>query len=660
MSGRTGRVLPSIFFLLILCLSSVGGSLAQGTTIATLSVPDTSQFPYLTAYLDVHDLSGAFLHGLSAQDVILQENELQVPVSELQELKPGVQFVIAISPGESFTIRDGLGVSRYEYLRQGLLSGAWAGQPPGGDDFSLVTMGGPQLSHSSDPADLRSSLEAYLPGDPPNTPTLEVLASALQVVSDPLKRPGMERAILFVTPPQGDEVSLGLQSIVTSATQQNIHIYVWLVASPESFDLPAIDQLRDLAFQTHAGFFAFSYQEPVPDLDTILEPLRYVYQVQYDSQVARPGSQQLVAQISTANELISTQPTSFEIDLQAPVVTLLKVPVEIVRSFTNLPTEGPQDANATLVPGVEVIKIRVAFPDGYERSLTRTSLYVDEKVAADNTRPPFDQFTWDLSPYTQGGVHSVSVEVVDDLGFTGKSAPLSITITLPTATQGVIEAVSHNRPLIIGAAVLIAASILVLLLILGGRIHPRPYPGQVKLPASIADKIRPVMVSDRSHHSSQTSRQPLSSATIPAGQDGSPWERLLGRLPWLRPKKMPAPALAYLVPLVGSDEITLPSPLQINTETMTLGRDPQQASLEIDDPSIEGLHARLQHAGRSFLLTDASSVAGTWVNFTLVPPEGVRLEHADVIHLGRVGFRFLLAEPERVRKIVVTPLEPEQ
>jgi pSer/pThr/pTyr-binding forkhead associated (FHA) protein len=100
--------------------------------------------------------------------------------------------------------------------------------------------------------------------------------------------------------------------------------------------------------------------------------------------------------------------------------------------------------------------------------------------------------------------------------------------------------------------------------------------------------------------------------------------------------------------------------MQIIADNVTLGCAPLQASLVIADPSIEGLHARIHHEGKEFQITDAGSIAGTWVNFTIVPPEGIRLEHADIIHLGRVGFRFLLVEPERVRKIVVTPQEPEQ
>ncbi len=130
------------------------------------------------------------------------------------------------------------------------------------------------------------------------------------------------------------------------------------------------------------------------------------------------------------------------------------------------------------------------------------------------------------------------------------------------------------------------------------------------------------------------------------------------RLPWLTRKEEPTPAMAYLIPLVGSDEPTLPTPLQITTEDVTLGSDPHQASLVITDPSIEGLHARIHHEDKSFLLTDAGSIAGTWVNFEQVTPNGTTLEHADIIHLGRVGFRFKLSEPGQLGKVVVIPLEP--
>ena len=162
-----------------------------------------------------------------------------------------------------------------------------------------------------------------------------------------------------------------------------------------------------------------------------------------------------------------------------------------MRTFASQPTPGTVEANADLLPVEQVLNIQVAFPDGYERPLTLTRLYVDGAIAAENTNPPFDRFVWDLRPYTQEGEHTLVVEATDNLGLVGKSAETSVRIIVPTTTQGMLIAVSQKRPLVIGVTVIVSASILVLVLIVGGRIRPRPHPGQVRQLAGSTEKTRP-------------------------------------------------------------------------------------------------------------------------------------------------------------------------
>jgi hypothetical protein len=638
----------------------VHSTFAGTTATATITPPNTAEFPHLVAYLDVHDPTGGFVHGLNPQDVTLLENNLQIPVSDLQELKPGVQFVIAITPGESFIIRDGLGVSRYEYLLQNILGGTWAAQPPDVDDLSLITMGGPQVLHVNDPAALRSSLEGYKPAVANALPSLEVLASALQVASDPTGREGMERAILFITPPQSSEVSLGLQSIIASANQQNIHIFVWLVASQEVFELPETDLLRNLAEQTQGSFFAFDHDEPVPDLESIQEPLRYIYQVKYESQVTTAGSQQVSAQVMVGNEPVVTQPQVFDLSLQAPEPSFLSLPAEIDRLFSSQPTPGAANLETDLIPIQKVINFQVTFPDGYDRPLASSSLYIDGALYAENTTSPFDQFVWDLRTYTKEGVHTISVEVIDNLGLAGKSGQATVKITVPSSTRGVLVTLSQKRPLLVGSIVLLSASILVLVLILGGRIQPKPHPGQVKKLAGSADKTRPAGFRERRRQDKDPVTQPLKIAPSPSVRAAQRIKAWKDRIPWLKKEERQVAAMAYLLPLAGTGEATIPAPLKITTEEVTLGRDPMQANLVVTDPSIEPLHARIHFEGNLFTIFDAGSIAGTWVNFKQVQAQGTQLEHADIIHLGGIVFRFTLAEPGPLRKIVVTHLESEQ
>jgi hypothetical protein len=252
------------------------------------------------------------------------------------------------------------------------------------------------------------------------------------------------------------------------------------------------------------------------------------------------------------------------------------------------------------------------------------------------------------------------VEAVDNLGWVGTSGETSIKISVPAATQGVMAAVTQKKPLIIGVTVILSASILVLVLIVGGRIRPKPHPTQVVLLPGSTDKTRPSGYRERM-------RQRRDPVTQPVNMDASPGVRRdksirgwIGRLPWLKPKEKPAAALAYLVPMAGSDDPTLPATLSITATDYTLGSDPHQANLVIADPSIEPLHARLQYAEKAFLITDASAVAGTWVNYEQVAAQGRSLQHMDIIHLGNIGFRFKLADPGQLPKVVVTPLEPKQ
>ena len=491
-------------------------------------------------------------------------------------------------------------------------------------------------------------------------PSLEVLAAALQVASDPTTRPGMERAILFITPPQDPGVSLGLKSLISSASQQKIHIYVWLLAAPEVFDLPAVDELRGLADQTHGAFFTFSHDEAVPDLETLLEPLRFVYRLGYDSQVTAAGSHQLAAQVVNSSEQLTSEPQSFELDLQPPVPTLLDPPEDIVRTYASQPTPGISPVTADLEPLEQVLKIEVAFPDGYHHSLTQTRLLVDGIIADENSQPPFDRLVWDLRPYTQDGEHTLVVEATDNMGLVGKTNGTSVSISVPSPTQGMFIAASQKKPLLLGAATVVAASVLILVLILGGRIRPSLHPGQVRNWVGGNEKTRPAGYRQPSSQpKDQVSPIPKSALAVPK-RDFLHSKGWFERLPWVKHEELLAPARAYLIPLVGFDEPTIPAPLQINLEDISLGSDPNLANIVIADPSIEGLHARIHQGDKSFLLSDAGTIAGTWVNYEQVESSGTHLRHMDIIHLGRIGFRFQLSEPGQLRKIIVSPLEPIQ
>ena len=92
-------------------------------------------------------------------------------------------------------------------------------------------------------------------------------------------------------------------------------------------------------------------------------------------------------------------------------------------------------------------------------------------------------------------------------------------------------------------------------------------------------------------------------------------------------------------------------PISITSDEISIGSNPDKATLVLEDPSIEGLHARLVHApDGAFRLFDQGSIAGTWVNFGPVPADGATLQHGDIVHFGRIGFRFTVHAPGPVLK----------
>jgi hypothetical protein len=651
-SDRVRWFLPVLLGLLTLVMI-VHPTYAQTSANAHLSPPNTDEFPRITTYLDVQDAQG-FVHGLYAGEVRIRENDRQLPVSELSEIHPGVQLVTAVSPGPSFAIRDTLGNSRYSYLVAALRtwSGILAQSPP--DDFSLIAAGFPEVLHFSSPRDWFTAFNGYQPDAPSAKATLDTLARALDVAGGDSPRAGMGRAVLFITAPQDAETTTNLQDLADRAIRGGIHVYVWLIAAPESFTSQSAIQLQNLANQTGGQFFTFSGVETIPDLEPILEPLRNAYALSYNSEITSSGTHQLIVEINTADLQISTPSSSFELKVLPPNPIFVSLPVSIVRAKPE--GENGQRLISTevqktdLAPVEQSLEVLIEFPDGYPRLPTRTALYVDGILEDENTTPPFEEFTWDLRPYVQSGKHLLRVEVVDSLGLTGTSIDTGVHITVQQPRRSFLSLLlSWKNALLAGLVVLSAGLLAILLLVLGGRLRPRwagensrPVPGKLPARRGLSHKpARPAI-----HQIEETRAQRIPN-----------W---LSHLQ-LHPRRPAPKAPAFLVPLSEAEDTPPVAPIPITANVVTFGRDAVHATLVLDDFSVDEIHARLQRENNIFRLTDAGSIAGTWVNYTPVSQDGTILENGDFIHIGRIGFRFTQREPGHIRKPVVLPqpVEPE-
>jgi len=230
------------------------------------------------------------------------------------------------------------------------------------------------------------------------------------------------------------------------------------------------------------------------------------------------------------------------------------------------------------------------------------------------------------------------VEVKDTLGLSKTSLGIPVLVTVVQLKVGLLPWLSRNSLWVALGAILLAGGVL------GGTL--------------IRSRVRKRRSATARRGSS---RDPLTQLVQTGGE-----KRGLRRL-WSRPAK---PSEATLVRLKDDGQPNPAPAISITSPEMTFGSDPLQVTRILDDLSVSPLHARLvvvpvpanhpesrRGLGKGeqggYILSDEKSVAGTWVNYEqLTTPR--RLQHGDVVHIGRLSYRFMLRKPpERPRPQVI-------
>ena len=589
---------------------------SQNTARLSLYALQTSGFPKVSAGLDVFDSAGNVVTGLKPDAITLLEDDKPRSLDALKEVKVGVEFALALDPGPTFAFRDANAVTRYDKVAQILKS--WAASHPDslGDDLSLIPTYGTVSAHLTKTAAFSDALASYLPNLQSITPSLDTLSKALDTVSESTSTVGMKRTVLYVTSPTAVAALPTLQNLTGRAVGQQVRVNVWVVASTDFFSSSGTTALKDLAIQTGGQYVLFSGEEPLPGLETYFAPLRSTYQLKYTSGVLSSGDHTLSAQASLDGATVSSADLTFSLDIQPPNPILVSPPDQIVRQAPDQHTTK----TIAFLPAQQAIEIIVEFPDGRKRPLVSTTLIVDNQKVAVNTAEPFTHFIWDLSGYADSGQHILSVEAVDSLGLSKTSLGVPVMVTVVKPQFGLLPFLSRNSPWVALVAILFAGAALGVILS-GGRIKRR---------ARLTDQAATI--------------DPL---TQPV--EGETGRRM--RLPWKRPARQPD---AYLERLREDGQPMSAPPIPVIAPEMTFGSDPMQVTRILDDPSVSPLHARLQQEGGEYILSDEKSVAGTWVNYDLlVAPR--RLQHGDVLNIGRLSYRFMLRKPPERTLPKITP-----
>ena len=596
-----------------------------------LMAPDLTAFPTIGAYFVVRSANGAFVNLLQSNQVNVFEDNQSRPLIDMQQRQPGMRLIIAVNASPGMGVRNSQGQTRYDQVVQALQ--AWASLPATAnnqDEFNLLANQQPAATGMANPLDWLAALSAYQPDFRSVAPSLDSLSAALMLASTPPSRIGMGKSILYITGPLPQTSQSALGDLINQASQVGVAVNVWIVGSPDDFSTDGVKTLEKLATQTGGNYVTFSGKEDLPSPETYLTALRGIYQLHYQSAVSTSGSHTLVIKITGLTNVLTSPAQFFNLTLSPPNPMFLSPPVKITRTVP----AGTANPLANLTPTRQPLQILVEFPDGHSRALKYSRLYVDGKLVSENTSPPFDRFVWDISGYTQTGTHTLRVEVQDVLGLgrTSIETPVLVEVSLPPA---MIETVmSHfNRWTALGAV--LAAGLITAFVLLW--VWRRP-------------KKRPARQRPKKKNQPQTLPIPARSEGRHSGFQGWP-----ERLSWPKRPPVEGSLQPQLVRLDDHHQPVTASPILLSGQEMTFGSDPTLATVVVDAPEVEALHARIKFLedGRAMLF-DQESTAGTWVNFLPVPPEGAALSQDDIIHIGKVPFRFLSGHPGHLRKPVVT------
>lgn len=594
-------------------VAAVLGVHAQTTTAQTgasitLRHLQTEAFPIITGYLAARDSTGAPIRDLQVEDVLAVEDGAAQPLTQLRAIQPGLRVITVLNPSEAFAIRDSQARTRFDYVREAVL--AWAQRLPSNaaNPLTLILPDGP-LVQDSFAADWVTAFEAI----PSSFGGLQVndqaLLQAMEQAATETAEPGQGTAIWWITATPSDAMLATVADWQAALTAQGVSLFIWQIDSPSTFNLPVTQTLRDFATATGGQWFGFSAGEAFPAPEDYFSPLRNAYFFQYNSQLDTAGTHEVLVQLESEAGSVQSEPRSFELNIQPPNPILVSPPAQIERGPSE---EDPQE----LSPFSQPIEIVVEFPDDIERGLARSSMYVDGELVAENNTAPFTRFAWDLSEYTVSQQVLLRVEAEDELGLVGSSIEFPVQVLVENPLPWYQLLLARGGPVLAIAGVVLAAGALFLTLVLSGGLRPSRREARRRLRAEqSAASLDPLNDSPLALDSSEGVAVAISpSLDAPA---------FLQRL-----NMQSAGGAAELLPLPG-DMITIGT-----------GRG---NGLQVVEESVDDEHARLERLDDgSYHVTDFGSEAGTWVNYAPVSAEGSRLRDGDLLHIGRVAFRFLI------------------
>lgn len=594
-------------------------SLLTGNSAVRVSDVSTDNFPQVTFELEAFDSTGQFITTLFPSAIEVTEGDTILLANEVNLMEPGLETVIAINPGVLF-LNTYLGYTNWDRIQYNLVN--WGESiPPGGlDTYHLI--GGElvqELDYSS-PRSFADMIEDYQPNFLSELPSLYSLSTALEIAAAPKDDSHTKSAVLWVTPTLNNTLLELLPPVIDQAEAQGTPVHIWLVGTAFAAESQSALLLKELAERTNGSFFLYTGLEFLPEFEDAVQPLRYYYEIGYPSQVSDPGEHDFDVTVYYESLELKAVTQSFEVQLKAPNPIFLSPPTLIEQKW-----EMPGNAiEAQLQPEYAHLSLLIEFPDGIQRTIVSSKLYIDGEMYQENITAPFDRFEWYIGDTTETITHTVYAEITDGLGFTSQT--LEIPITLEVGEKPLVF--FANTRLVVAVAISIAALILVAVITLSGRRRNLLLEQREAAKAFNDPLTQPVYIS-------QEGTEPA--PVLPVQEQVATFPTINQYLEQISPAR-----LIFLTENTANEPEKV---IVLEGDEVTIGRSAKEADVVVDRPTIQPLHARIRKDSQGNLkLFDCDTETGTWIRYAPVGKHGAQLHDGDLIQFGQEVFRFEQAQ----------------
>ena len=552
---------------------------------------DTREFPKITLSFKI--LGGLGQNtSLSANQVNVIENDQQIAVDSLESEYVGVHFALVINPERTLVLTYANGYSNYDRMLTAMRELGSDLTPVTGDVYSLFVNPDIHYDQLENYTEWKKALEGYQENQRQMNSSLQSFIDAVRLLSS--SPSAKETALVYMTPYIDPAEVPALTALVQQAGEAGIPVHIWMTAAAIVIGSAYETDLQAVCQTWGGSLTILSGNQTPPNPRDYLKGQGYRYTTTWQSEVRSGSTQQISLRLTPPGEAVLTSAVSD--------VALEVLPTRL--SFTNL----PEQLNVTIrdeeliEPAELPIQAMIEFPDGFPREVLNTSLFANGTLVQKRETAPYGDFVLDLSAFRDQTKLSLQLTLEDALGFETRSEMKTIELTWidPTADQP--KPLVNNPLLWVGLGV--AALGLLAVIFLPTRLKKKNKKPVDSEPAAPSARIEP-----KSH--------------------------------------VPVKTFGSLIKLDRDNTPCAEKPFLLVKEVTLIGKDPQLANLVLNDEALEPLHAEI-HAfpdGRT-RLTDFHTIAGTYVNFKAVDTKGAEIHHGDILHFGRIAFRF--NSPNRV------------